>query len=214
MESSDYHPVGRSLEICCIAARDNGNLLFKHHRNIILEYLKPQYQCIAKGMDRLNQWIKDSKFFGGFLAPGNDHPWGKFKIDDAFEHILTLEDIIPLFQRDVTPTIRRIQRRFSWLIEPQYARLPRETAMKACVRALSIENYDSYVKHWKEVASDLDRQYLEIRGARWGVFSSDREGTDVGCRLDLRYDARCEELFNFEVLEPEIRPLTFTKYLR
>jgi len=209
------HPVEEHLLLAKEAIDKNDRELFNSERKIILDYLEPQYQRIAKLMDHFVEVVKEVKVTGGILG---DSLYGNFIQLQRVEVHLLLEDLAATFTRDVTPRIRVLMRGYKAIMDQTYNTLDRERCLKAMNASLDVDDYllqrpnrlnvpvrENRHREWqyyfRVAGADMDRQWLEIRKARRGLFEFDRDGEARGCDIDVE-EWRFDELIVWDVMEP------------
>jgi hypothetical protein len=215
------HPVENHLLIAKQASHDDDRELFKSERKIILDYLEPQYQRISKLMDKFVETVKAEKVTGGIIG---ESLYGDFSQIHRVEFHLLLEDLAAAFNRDVPPRIRALFRAYKFITDQTYETLDRERCLKAMNASLDVDDYllqrpnrlnvpvrENRHREWqyyfRVAGADMDRQWLEIRKARRGLFAFDRDGAARGCDIDVE-EWRFDEAIVWDVMEPNwIGPL-------
>jgi len=207
------HPVEDALEHASFASETGDKEKFKVARQQILKYIEPQYRRIVASSDEIVAFIKVHKKVEGLLDAGFENNQIFEPSDDELARALVLlEDYTTSFKRDLT-----IKTRMVIALEPRtwelaYLMSNREenlTRLRQLLVRGSRANEIEFLQLFRDCASELDEQYLEIREARKTLFRDEPATTTrvMGMSLDeWAQPWRCDEKIDWDTNEPEFGP--------
>lgn len=212
------HPLEEALRCASIACELQGVRTFKPYRETVLEILEPQYRRIAEASEALVKFVKEHKVPTGLL----DADFNNIDIDIWFEigeegfrlAIMLLANYAESFARDMPDEIRKEIQVYQHTFNHNYSLLPSHRLIEQLKTLLDggcsyvdflVYHSDEFVQTFKSAVDELDKNYLEVRKARKALF--DHDTGDWGYDIDLQLE-RCDEMTNWGINEPKVRPKT------
>jgi hypothetical protein len=172
---------------------------------MVLDILEPQYYKIMKASDRLVEFIKEEKIPGGIFDVNESdthyeccyYHGPKVQLATA---VILLEDYISSFERQYSLDIRaelRLKREEMGLSDE------RSRIFEQLHSMVKLKDVEGFKKCYRAATDNLDRQYLEIRAARRGIFEFDilKEPEDFNTEFSC-----CDEKVNWDINEPIFFP--------
>ncbi|KAH6678158.1 hypothetical protein B0J14DRAFT_697199 [Halenospora varia] len=211
-------------------AAETGDLKnFKKERAKILQILEPHYQRIALTSSKMADYVKQEKTLGGILGStrklkpdppidrtGKNHFNRLSPCERSLEGVLLLGDYLKAFSsRNIKFKSRRDASHWAKMIDlhprdPSIA----DSAISRANNFLTEDNNCHYFDLFRTAAIELDSKYMQVRTDRkdlykWDVLES------PGCTLEIDGPSpRLDEMIDWTVNEPNIRPLTYTEARR
>lgn len=196
-KSIEVHPLEFSLEVASFAWERNKLDLLKQARCNAINILEPQYQRILTASLAFNDFVKQAKAFGGILDPATLHYLTIHSTNKSHEDRVRLalraEQYAGSFVRDIPQHMDLVFRLERNAFKLAYSQLPRELMLARLNELLDSRGpYPDVIETFKQIATDMDAQYLEIRNARKALFEHD-EDEYYGVEIDLGLN-RCDEM--------------------
>jgi len=150
---------------------------FKKQREIILNYLEPQYQRIVEASLQLNQYIKEEKNEGGIFVKDENFGYLTSRGVLARGRRLLKEYAEALGTQDMHPTIKDVVRDKQNGIRKFNSYLEREQLLEDLSTIMSETNFSDkptqFIMTLQRAIDGMDTQYLRVRAARKSLFKWD-----------------------------------------
>lgn len=194
------HPVEDAIELATIASDEEHLQELKANRKRVLDYLEPQYQRVMKASTSLISFIKEHKrdnldLFDPNFVSSKCEDRAIFRVA-CIKGYLLLRECVESFRRDIPFSTKENIALNAHDFKIKYKSLPRDIGIKRLKYLIEQQDFDFdvFIKVFKEVVDDMERQYREIRSARRKLFEFDtlnRRGCDIDEEL-WRYDGEID----------------------